>query len=194
MNYYLIFAILGSVAGVSAFLPYLYHLVKDKTKPHVFSWFLWALLGWIAFFAQLSKGGGIGSIVIGTMALSCTIITAIAFFKKGKDYIKFIDWVFLISALIGIIIWLLTSNPLFAVIIASIVDACAFLPTFRKAFDKPYEETMSTYVLSGVQSIFSLLALESLNATTTIYPISLIFTNTTFVLLLLIRRRIYSSL
>jgi len=39
----------------------------------------------------------------------------------------------------------------------AIIDAVAFVPTFRKAYFHPDTENASTYALSGIKFIFSLL-------------------------------------
>ena len=68
-------------------------------------------------------------------------------------------------------------------------DACGFIPTFRKAFHKPHEETLMEYALSVVKFTIALFALESFNLTTWLYPASLVLTNGLFVAMLLGRRR-----
>jgi len=47
--------ILGIIATVLVFIgyiPYLRDIVKGKTKPHIYSWFLWCFVTLIAFALQ----------------------------------------------------------------------------------------------------------------------------------------------
>ncbi len=179
--------------GIVSILPYYRDIFKKKTKPHVFSWFLWGLLTAIAFFAQLAKGGGVGSWVTGFTSLSCFFIAVLSLYRGEKD-ITTLDWVSFILAIFGIVLWQLTNNPLTAVLIVTAVDALACVPTYRKGYFKPFEETVSTYVLSSVKFIPGFFALESLNLTTWLYPVSIVVTNLGLVCMLLWRRKQLSKL
>ena len=85
--------------------------------------------------------------------------------------------------------WVVTDNALNAVIVVTVVDALAFIPTFRKTFINPHEETIITFTFSAVTMALSLAALENFNLTTALYPASLVFTNILFVLMTLARRK-----
>jgi hypothetical protein len=166
---------------------YLKNVFFGRTKPHVFSWLLWSLLAGIGFFAQISKGAGVGAWVTGMTGVMCLLIAIIGIFS-GKDHILRIDiWCF-IGALLGVIVWRITDDPLAAVLIVSVIDALAFIPTFRKAYSRPYEETASAFALAALKWTLGIIALESLNLTTAIYPASLVFTNGLFVTMLIVRR------
>ena len=47
------------------FVPYIRSILQGRTKPHVFSWFIWALGTFVVFLAQLAGGGGMGAWAIG---------------------------------------------------------------------------------------------------------------------------------
>ncbi|KKU90276.1 MAG: hypothetical protein UY21_C0025G0011 [Microgenomates group bacterium GW2011_GWA1_48_10] len=49
--------LLGIVATFLVFvgyIPYTRDILKGKTKPHLYSWFLWAFVTWIAFALQFT--------------------------------------------------------------------------------------------------------------------------------------------
>ena len=110
-------------------------------------------------------------------------------FISGRENIKTSDWLSLAGAGTGLVLWALTNNPFGAVALVAVIDALGFIPTFRKSFYKPYEETMSTFMVSTLKYAISLPALESFNPTTWLFPASLVLTNGSFVILLLIRRK-----
>lgn len=41
-----------------AFQPYLRDILRGRVRPHVFSWVIWGTTTCLAFFAQLTAGGG----------------------------------------------------------------------------------------------------------------------------------------
>jgi hypothetical protein len=42
-----------------AFYPYIRSIMRDETKPHVFSWVIWGTTTFVAFLAQLDGGRGV---------------------------------------------------------------------------------------------------------------------------------------
>ncbi len=184
----LISGVIASVIGFIAYLPYLRDIFRGQTKPHAFSWLSWGVLEIIAFFAQLSKGGGAGTWATGVSSVITLFIAFLAFRNKDRNILPF-DWIALGGAALGIILWQTTENQLTAVISVSIADALAFLPTFRKAFHRPQEETLIEFGMSAVKWMLAIAALQTYNLTTWLYPASLVFTNTVFITMALIRRR-----
>ena len=193
MNYKIIFGIAASVISFIGYIPYFRDIFLKKTKPHIFSWLAWSFLGGIGFFAQMIGGAGSGAWVLGLGTLVCFSIAVLAIFK-GERKITLADWVAFAGALIGLILWRLTNNPLLAIIFVTISDALAFIPSFRKAYYKPYEETIITWFFSSFKFILALVATESYSIITILYPISLVLTNGSFGIMLLVRRRILSRL
>ena len=93
------------------------------------------------------------------------------------------------GALLALLLWWLTSEPLLAVILITLTDALGFLPTLRKGYNKPYEETLSTWIVSSFKWIIGIIALETLTLTTWLYPAALVVINGSFVIVLIVRRR-----
>jgi hypothetical protein len=83
---------------------------------------------------------------------------------------------------------MLTSNPLWAVILVVLADALGFFPTFRKSFNKPYEETAFTFFLIAAGYAIGMFAFETYSVTTLLYPAYLLLANGAFWLYLLVRR------
>jgi hypothetical protein len=51
----------------------------------------------------------------------------------------------------------------------------AFYPTIRKSFKKPFDETLSTYILASLRALISIFALTEINLITIMYPLFLVF-------------------
>jgi len=187
-DYKIVLGVVATILGFVGYIPYFRDIFRRKTRPHVFSWFVWGLLTGIAFFAQIAKGGGAGAWVTGFSAIICSFIAVLALFYGEKQITKS-DWFSFGGALLGLLFWQLTNDPLLAIIFVTITDALAFAPTFRKAYYKPDEKTASTFILSSIKFIIALAAFESFNLTTALYPISLVVMNGSFAAMLLIRRR-----
>ncbi|MDO8593079.1 MAG: hypothetical protein Q7R92_04935 [bacterium] len=188
MDYKSILGVIAVALAIAGDIPYFINIFRKKTKPHIFSWLVWGIEVGVAFFAQLAKGGGAGTWVTGFTALSCLAVAGLALFYGEKKITK-IDWASFIGALLGIVFWQLTGDPLLAVILAASVDTLGFVPTFRKAYNKPLEETTTTFSFGAIKFAISLAALESFSLTTALFPATLVLSNSAFVIMVLLRRQ-----
>lgn len=172
---------------------YFRDIFAGRTKPHVFSWLVWGVLTAIAFAAQLHGHGGPGSYVTGGTALVSFVIVGLAIWRGEKNITR-ADKLNLAGAFVSLLLWFATDSPVFSVILISFIDFLGFLPTIRKSYAKPYEETLIHYVLAGFKFILAIIALDSYTIVTWFYPASLVAANLFFVGMLLVRRRQVANL
>ena len=187
MDHYVIFGLVGVILEFVANIPYFRDIFRGTTKPHVFTWTGFGLINAIVASAQYISGGGAGVYVTATVSLVCFAIGILAIFKGEKEITKS-DWGCFIGSISAIGLWVLTSNALAAVVIVTIADTLAFIPTIRKAYHKPNEETAMTFAISTIRNIFSLLALQSFTLVNWLYPATLLLSDGGFTVMLLLRR------
>lgn len=187
-DYHIVFAILGIVTAVARYALYYRDIFRGIVKPHPFSWFVWGLMNVIVLFAQITSNAGWSVWVTGLVAFACLSIAAVALFK-GEKSITALDWLSFVGALLGVGLWVMTDQPLLAVIIVTITDAIAYIPTYRKSYCKPYEETAFSYGLAALRSVFAILALGSFALTNWLFPASLVLSDGGFTLMLIVRRK-----
>ncbi len=180
----------ATLIALISYAPYVLTIFKGTTKPHGFSWFVFGVLMVIGFIAQISDGAGTGAWVTGFSAGVCFLIAGLAVFK-GTFTPTRTDWMALIGSLAAIPLWMMTENPLSAVILITLIDILAFYPTFRKAYYFPHEELLFTYFLSAIKFILGVAALENFSVITTLYPLSLILMNALFIGVVMWRRKKY---
>lgn len=158
------------VLTLAMFVPYIRSIHQGRTRPHAFSWIVWALGTFVVFFAQTAGGGGLGAWPIGVSGLISGYIALLAYGKRADRSITTMDWVFLAIALAALPCWFLTSNPLSAVVILTGVDLAGFGPTFRAAYARPYDERIGFYLLGTVRNALAIAALERYSLTTVLFP------------------------
>jgi len=183
--------ILGIIAvclGLAAYTIYIHGTVKDKIKPHAFSWLLWTLTTAVVFTAQYTKGGGAGSWSTGFTCTVCLAIGIISLFKYDKRY-TLSDILFISIALLALLPWFFTKNPTASVILIAGIDVLGYAPTLRKSYYYPDEEKAISFALNAVKHLFSFMALQNYSVVTWIYPASQIFMNSLVVVLIWIRRK-----
>src|SRR5215213_9511247 len=103
--------ILGVIAVILAFYSsYLYikDIFRGNSKPHTYTWLIWAIVTWIAFLGQMASNGGPGAWSTGASAIITTLILLLSL-KGGygtKDITNF-DKFCLGFALLSILPWVL---------------------------------------------------------------------------------------
>jgi hypothetical protein len=188
-----VFGLLSVVLSVVSYVPYARSIFVANTKPHAFTWLVWGAVMAIAFVAQLYDKAGAGSWATGLSAAFCLGIGVVAVFR-GEKHITIGDWIALLVTLIAIPLWVVTSDPLWSVLLVTGIDAVAYYPTFRKSYAKPDEELASKYILTVIRHLFSLLALERFTIVTSLYQLVSIVMERAVVIMLLWRRSVRKKL
>lgn len=183
-----LFGTLSVIIALVSFIPYIKDVFARKTTPHIYSWLVWTILQALATIAILRENSWWSGLGVGCVGLVSLVVFLFSF-KYGTKNITFFDTVCLIGALIAISVWVFIHNITLSVILVTIIDFVAFLPTFRKAYQEPHSETAILYVCSGLSNLFSLLSISHHSIASTLYVASLIVTNFLFVGLVLIRRK-----
>jgi hypothetical protein len=186
-----ILGLIAVIIAITSWFPYAYDMWKGRIKPHAFSWIIWGLVQTIAFFAQYSQGGGAGAWAMAGLAITCWLNVIYAVWRGERQVTKS-DWATFSLALACIPIWVLTGNPLGAVILVSCIDILGFYPTLRKSYAKPYEENLTVFVMGALACAVGLLATESYSLTTCLYPSTMVVINFAFVAVTAYRRRVLS--
>lgn len=165
--------LLSAVAMVltfAAFVPYVRSIIRGTTKPHVFSWVIWGATTFMVFLAQIEGQGGVGAWPIGVSGAITMFIALLAYLKRADITSTKADWVFLAAALSSLPLWYLTSDPLWAVLVLTVVDALGFGPTIRKIHGAPHSESLLFFALMGMRNLIVIMALEHYSVTTVLFP------------------------
>ncbi len=183
-----IFSIIAIALTFIAYVPYIRDTLSGKTTPHVYTWFIWVIVGAIAFGLQVSAGAGVGSWVTLAVVIACFLVFLLGL-RNGKKDITKLDTLFLVLSLIALFLWLIAKQPILSVILVSFTDMLGFIPTIRKSWHKPHSETLFLYSLTAFRHGLNLLALEQYNIVTYLYPLTWTFANALFSVMLIIRRK-----
>jgi len=172
-----------------AFIPYIRSIRQGTTKPHVFSWIIWGSTTFVVFLAQLADQAGSGAWPIGVSGMITMYIAALAYQQKADVAISRLDWWFFITALTALPTWYFTADPLWAVIILTIVDVLGFGPTFSKAYAQPHGEQLKFYIIVVIRNLLAIMALQHYSITTVLFPAALAMACVVFILMVMYRRK-----
>jgi hypothetical protein len=187
--------IVGSLAvafSACGYVLYYYGIWKWYVKPHAFSFILWALSMGIVGAAQVYKDAGPGA---WTACFSAVASLATAFYalKYSKIEITRSDKIAFVIGLSAVPLWYITKEPLWAVLVLTLIDTIGFYPTFRKSWTAPGTENATSYGLEATALFLSIIAVQSKNLTVLFYPVVLMPVNTALALYLIWRRHMMSA-
>ena len=76
------FVIIAGIINISGILLYVYDTIKGHSKPNRVTWFLWSLVPFIAFSAQIKQDVGLTSILTFTSGFGPFLVLVSSFLNK----------------------------------------------------------------------------------------------------------------
>jgi hypothetical protein len=185
------YGIIAAILTVISFLPYIRDTLRGKTRPHVYSWFLYSIIAILVFAIQLHNNAGPGAYI----TLIAGLISILLFFlglRMGTKDITLSDTIVFVLTLGMIGFLVMSDKPFMSVVLACLIDLMAFIPTIRKTWYDPYSETLMLYTTNFVRYIVAIAALTSLTLINALYPVCWLLVNGLFAVVLVMRRRYIS--
>jgi len=183
-----IFGYISVLLSIAMIFPYIRDIFRLETKPERGSWFIWTVLGFIAFFSQLAKGAT-DSLWLTVGQTTSVLIIFLLSLKYGYGGLGKRDIRALVGAGVGLILWYLTREASYALVFVILVDSIGTFLTLTKSYKDPGSETLSTWVMSGTSGIFGMLAVGSLNLILLVYPFYIVLANYVIVAAILLGSR-----
>lgn len=163
----------GYVSGgliLLSFLPYLRGIFKGQTKPERMSWFIWSILGGIAFFSQLAKGASHSLWMPGLQTIGDLLVFVLAI-KYGIGGMQRRDIVALVAVTISLVLWYHTKEPAVALMLAIAIDGIGGILTIIKSYKLPTTEPVTAWILTALGGLFGTLAVGELDWVLLAFPL-----------------------
>ena len=152
---------IGILINVAFTFDYLILTLKGKVKPNRVTWLTWSIAPFIGFISQLSQKVGAEALLTLSFSLIPFSIFVASFFNPHAYWkLSKFDVICGVLALIGLILWQLTSIPNIALIFSIIADFLGGLPTFRKIIIAPQTENPAPYLAASASGLLTLLTLK----------------------------------
>ena len=191
MDIQIALGIIGGVLIAGSFIPYIYDIVKSKTEPHVYTWFIWSITHMIAALAIFEGNGGLFaalSVASGGILSFTIFLTSL---RHGTRNITTFDTATLIIAIMAVFVWWKLDHPEWAIIIVAFIDILGFLPTVRKSWLDPNSESIVAWSLYACGNIAALLAITTYSIMTSFYIVAMIAASTALMLTIVLRKRFF---
>ncbi len=155
------FAISAGILSVVGLFPYVWSIINGQTKPSGASWWTWALLGFTTVLSSWFAGASWQVLLLPTWLCLVYLVVAILSIKRGDNKWDLLNKLCVGGACLGIVFWLLTGQPLVALVISIIADIFASIPNFRHVWLHPKQENRLGWTLGWIASIFEVLAIHT---------------------------------
>jgi len=165
----------GIVAGLMLLAgapPYFIDILKGKTKPERATWFIWSVLGVIAFFSQVSLGAHWSLLFAGLDALGSILVFGLSV-KYGVGGWTKLDKIALVIAGLGLIVSFVSHQPVVALIGVVLADLSGAALTIRKTYLAPDSETTITWLFVGSSALLGALSVGKWSFGLLLYPVYL---------------------
>jgi hypothetical protein len=169
-------AVLSVVFFLLASPPYIIDTLKGKTKPERATWFVFSVLGIIAFISQ-AKLGATWSLVFSGMDTVGSLIVFSLSINYGVGGWTVLDRIALSVAACGVAVALWAHQPLIALVGDLLADISGTVLTIYKTFRAPDSETTISWLLVGTGAFTGVLAVGSFNIALLLYPVYIMFAN-----------------
>jgi hypothetical protein len=182
------FGILAGILQLVATAPYLRDILRGTTTPQRATWTIWTTLSLVVLSSQWASGAGWSLVLTVGQVVSCSGIFLLAL-RRGVGGVSPLELALLGIAALGVVGWQIADDPAVAtcsVVAADLIAVALMLP---KTFRNPRSETLETYVIGVVSTVFALAAVGSGTASLLIYPLYLLIADAAVAGLIFLRRR-----
>lgn len=182
-----IFLILSTIVSFSGYFIGIYSIFKGEYKPHRTTRLIILIVISISALSLFLSGDRVGLFLALAQTIGCLIIFLLSL-KFGMGGMSRVDIIVLIFAIITLIIWKTTNNPILALYMSITTDFIGFSPTLYKAFKLPFTEDPKFYSADIIAGLLNLLALRLYNFSDIAFPGYIFIVNLACVILIIVGR------
>jgi hypothetical protein len=151
-------------------LAYLEEVVQGRSTPERATWFVWTILGVIALLTQKSLGATSSLWFVGLQTAGVALIFLLSISHGSGGFNKF-DYSALALSALGILLWILSSNPLFSLVMVVLVRSIAISTTVKKTYAVPRSEAVLPWIIYAMSAILAIISVGEWSFALLLYPI-----------------------
>ncbi len=177
--------LLSGVLALCSFIPYIYSIVRGRTRPSCVSWCTWSVVQVIltaTFWYSTENQQIIWVSVSYTFAAIVVAVLSLKYGEFGRT-----DKVVVCGIGLALVLWVFTSAQQ-ALVIIVIIDALASWPTIKKSNNDPDSEDLTAWLMGFTANCLNLAAIHNWNEIAILYPLYLFAMTGTIAFLLVYRK------
>ena len=163
---------------------------QGRAQPSLVSWFFWSITALIAFAVQMLKGDGASAWVTLAIGLSPIAVCVAALYRGAyRTGLSSGDKWCIALTIMGILLWLVSKNPLTALVMSILADIFSSIPTILKSWRAPHTEYPIAYMLSIASMAITLLTITNWSITNWLFAAYILGINLTYVVTIFASRK-----
>jgi hypothetical protein len=175
-----IFIVISSLLALVSPLIYVHAILRGEVKPHRTTRLVLLFITSLTTAALFAQHDRVAIWLAGVSTFQSIVVFSLSL-KYGMGGWGKTDLLCLGIALLGILLWQTTDNPILALYAAITADLIGMTPTLIKTFYFPKTEIMAFYLLDAIAAFFSLLAIQTWSLSGFSYPLYLMIVNLSMV-------------
>lgn len=176
INMSTIFIVISSLLALISPIIYSRAIFKGEAKPHRTTRLVLLLITALTTASLFAQGNRVAIWLAGVSTLQSILIFFLSI-KHGMGGWSRTDILCLVIALLGIVLWQVTKNPVIALYFAIGADFTGMIPALIKTYHHPKTEVWTFYTLDVFAALFSILALSRWSPEEYSYPIYIMLIN-----------------
>lgn len=180
----------GAFVHICGTFFYLRDTLRGVTKPNRVSFLMWAMAALIGAVAAFVSGARWAILPAFLSGFGPLLIFFSSFINKNSYWkLNFFDYLCGVLSALAIVLWIITKNPMIALVFAILADFSAGIPTLIKSWNFPETETAISYATSAFSAFTGFFAIKRGDISEYIFGLYIIIMNI-IILTFLYRKRI----
>lgn len=171
-----VLVLLSSIFILASYSIYEWAMVKGRAKPHRTTRLVLLIITALGFSSLFAQNDRVVAIFLGICAIQSLVMFLMSF-KWGMGGWAKTDIVCLMIALVGIVLWKVTSNPVLGLYGAVGADLAGMIPALIKTYRLPDTEYSPTYIFDLIAITLTALAIRNGGFNEYLYPAYLLAVN-----------------
>jgi hypothetical protein len=185
------FQAIGLLAGglsALSYVPYVRSIFNHGAKPERASWLIWSIGATLAVFSQHAEGAS-ASLWFTILDVAGSYLVFVLSLWYGLGGFLRRDVITLLLLGIGLVIWRITHNPIFALLMTMGIDASGAWLTIVKTLEHPESESYPAWLLLWTGSLLATVSVGKFNPAVLLFPVYMFFSTGAIVASIFVGRR-----
>lgn len=179
----------GAAIALLGTLNYIRAIIWGGVRPNKVSWLMWSIAPLIATAAALSDGVRWAALPVFMSGFGPLLILLVAIgVKRSYWKLERFDYLCGIFSGLALLFWILTKEPMIAIVFAILSDFFALAPTFLKSWKHPHTEDGLSYLAGVINIMTSFFALEHYTFSELAFPIYILLADASLVVAIFRKR------
>lgn len=168
MTFATFFAAIPSLLVCLGGVMYIHAIVRGCAQPHIGTWLIWTCLTALTGFGMW-HADAMSAMIVTSIGIDIVIVTLSLTY--GYWSWNRVDMICISIAVIGVIVYFITSVPLVAIVAGLTATVVATIPTLRKTLHTPETEPTLPYIIFFASCIFQIMNLPSWDLEHSLQPV-----------------------